>query len=121
MVAEWFSKERRMPVLRLDHVVVYVSNARRTAAFYRDALDVRTVHDMDDGLRHWPGKWTPLMSWSLSPAAIIETDRTLAIRALDLDREAPRFGGDTVGGIGVSTPAQVAPELLDADLPSPTG
>lgn len=35
-----------MSIQRLNHAVLYVRDAARTAAFYRDVLGFRTVHDM---------------------------------------------------------------------------
>lgn len=170
-----------MPVQRLNHIVLYVSNARRTADFYRDLLDFRTVHEMGDGraiflrapgstndhdlglfeigagagpstagrssvgMYHLAWEVDTLdelqriaallsergalvgasdhgttkalyakdpdgleleVSWLLPAIAITEDDRSLAIRPLDLDRERARFGGDTLGGIGISTPTR---------------
>ena len=92
-----------MPVQRLNHIVLYVSDARRTAKFYTDVLDFETLteiangkaifmrapgstNDHDLGLFElgpdarpsrlggrpsacttWPGRSTPLPSWSGSP------------------------------------------------------
>jgi len=35
-----------MGIRRLNHAVLYVRDAQRSAAFYRDVLGFRTVHDM---------------------------------------------------------------------------
>ena len=38
-----------MPVTRMNHAVLYVRDAARTAAFYRDVLDFRVVFEMAGG------------------------------------------------------------------------
>lgn len=38
-----------MPIHRLNHIVLYVSDARRTADFYREILGFRTVHEAAGG------------------------------------------------------------------------
>ncbi|MDQ6837100.1 MAG: VOC family protein [Actinomycetota bacterium] len=38
-----------MPVHRLNHIVLYVSNAERTARFYREVLGFRIVHEAGGG------------------------------------------------------------------------
>ncbi len=38
-----------MPVTRLNHAVLYVRDATRTAAFYREVLDFRVVMEMAGG------------------------------------------------------------------------
>ncbi len=38
-----------MPIQRLNHVVLYVRNASATAAFYREVLGFRTVHELGGG------------------------------------------------------------------------
>jgi len=38
-----------MPVTRMNHAVLYVRDAARTAAFYREALDFRVVFQMAGG------------------------------------------------------------------------
>ena len=44
------------------------------------------------------------MSW-LVPADLLTDDLTMQTQPLDLDAEIARYGADTRGGIGVSTPA----------------
>ncbi|MDQ6784441.1 MAG: VOC family protein [Actinomycetota bacterium] len=166
-----------MPVYRLNHIVLYVSDARRTAGFYHEVLGFRTVHEVGAGTAYFmraPGSsndhdlglfemgkgagpptaggstvgmyhmaWevdtldeleriAGLLAergalvgasdhgttkalyakdpdglelevcWLLPAAAITESDRTLSVRPLDLDKERARFGGSTLGGVGVS-------------------
>ncbi len=168
-----------MPIHRLNHIVLYVTNARRTAEFYRDLLGFRTVHEDGDGKAYFmqapgstndhdlglfeigpqagpstAGRSTVGMyhmawevdtldeldhaagllaergalvgasdhgttkalyakdpdglefevSWLLPAAVITDADRMLGVRPLDLDKERARFGGDTLGGVGVSRP-----------------
>jgi catechol-2,3-dioxygenase len=168
-----------MPVHRLNHIVLYVSNARRTAEFYRDILGFRTVHEAGGGKAYFmqapgstndhdlglfeigdqagpstAGRSTVGMyhmawevdtlddlariadllsrqgalvgasdhgttkalyakdpdglelevSWLVPASAITDADRGLHILPLDLDKERVRFGGDTLGGVGVSRP-----------------
>lgn len=38
-----------MPVQRLNHIVLYVSDAKRTAEFYRDVLDFKTLTEAAGG------------------------------------------------------------------------
>src|ERR1035441_9799846 len=38
-----------MPVTRMNHAVLYVRDATRTAAFYRELLDFRVVMEMAGG------------------------------------------------------------------------
>lgn len=38
-----------MAINRLNHAVLYVRDARRTAAFYTDVLGFRVQHEMNDG------------------------------------------------------------------------
>jgi catechol-2,3-dioxygenase len=38
-----------MPVTRMNHAVLYVRDAQRTAAFYREVLDFRVVFEMAGG------------------------------------------------------------------------
>ena len=38
-----------MPVTRLNHAVLYVRDARRSAAFYTDVLGFVVRHDVGDG------------------------------------------------------------------------
>ncbi|MGO8687266.1 MAG: VOC family protein [Candidatus Dormibacteria bacterium] len=38
-----------MPVTRMNHAVLYVRDATRTAAFYREVLDFRVVFEMSGG------------------------------------------------------------------------
>ena len=38
-----------MTVRRLNHAVLYVRDARRSAAFYREALDFEVVTDVGNG------------------------------------------------------------------------
>jgi catechol-2,3-dioxygenase len=45
----WLQGEVPMPVTRLNHAVLYVRDASRTAAFYREALDFRVVMEMAGG------------------------------------------------------------------------
>ncbi|MGI8753544.1 MAG: VOC family protein [Acidimicrobiales bacterium] len=168
-----------MPIHRLNHIVLYVTNARRTAAFYQDLLGFRTVHEVGGGkafflqapgstndhdlglfeigsqagpstagrstvgmyhlawevdtldeLAHIAGLLSEHgalvgasdhgttkalyakdpdglefeVSWLLPASAITGADRTLGVLPLDLDKERARFGGDTLGGVGVSRP-----------------
>ena len=44
------------------------------------------------------------VSW-LVPADLLTPDLTMRTAPLDLDAEIARYGADTPGGIGVSTPA----------------
>ena len=169
-----------MPVTRLNHAVLYVRDAERSAAFYRDVLGFRAVmsmpgavflqapgstndHDLgifsvgDDaaaspagrgsvGLYHLAWEVDTLaelqrlehrlreagalagasdhsstkslyakdpdglefeVCWVL-PADLLDDTVTAgksSIRPLDLDREIARYGADTRGGVGVSSPA----------------
>ncbi len=172
-----------MPVQRLNHIVLYVSDARRTAKFYTDVLDFKTLtevangkaifmrapgstndHDLGlfelgpharpseagrstVGLYHMAWEVDTLseleriasllsdrgalvgasdhgttkalyakdpdglefeVSWLLPADSIIDSDRQVSRPLpLDLGKEKARFGADTPGGIGVSTPARV--------------
>lgn len=168
-----------MPIHRLNHIVLYVTNDRRTAEFYRDLLGFRTVHETGGGKAYFmqaPGSTNDHdlglfevgeqagpstagrstvglyhmawevdtldevhhiagllaergalvgasdhgttkalyatdpdglefeVSWLLPAAAITDADRALGVRPLDLDKERARFGGESLGGIGVSRP-----------------
>lgn len=168
-----------MPVQRLNHIVLYVTDAKRTAEFYRDVLDFRTVHQMGTtayflqapgstndhdiglfeigaqagpstagrdtvGMYHMAWEVDTLdeleriagllrergalvgasdhgttkalyaqdpdglefeVSWLLPADVITDADRTIGVEPLDLAKQRARFGGTTLGGTGVSTPA----------------
>lgn len=172
-----------MPVQRLNHIVLYVSDARRTAKFYTDVLDFKTLSEVANGkaifmrapgstndhdlglfqlgpnarpseagrstvgLYHMAWEVDTLaeleriaallsdrgalvgasdhgttkalyakdpdglefeVSWLLPADSIIESDRKVTHPLpLDLGKEKARFGADTPGGVGVSTPARV--------------
>ena len=172
-----------MPVQRLNHIVLYVTDASRTAAFYRDVLDFRVVSQAADGqaiFMQAPGStndhdlglfgigagarpstagretvgmyhiaWevdtlTELgriaealstsgslvgasdhgttkalyakdpdgleleVSWLLPADLITPADRLISRPLpLDIGREKARFGAETRGGVGVSSPAAV--------------
>ncbi len=172
-----------MPVMRLNHIVLYVSDARRTAAFYRDVLDFRTLteaaggkaifmrapgstndHDLGlfevgagagpsaagrstVGMYHMAWEVDTLaeleriaallsarsalvgasdhgttkalyakdpdglefeVSWLLPADRITAADRSVSRPLpLDLEKEKARYGAETRGGVGVSSPAVV--------------
>ena len=166
-----------MPIQRLNHAVLYVRDAQRSAAFYEEVLGfVRLVelprmvfmrapgstndHDLglfsvgdgaaasgagrtSVGLYHLAWEVDTLdelerlahdlsargalvgatdhgttkalyahdpdgiefeVSW-LVPAHLLDEDTKMVTRPLDLEEEKQRYGGSTLGGIGVSTPA----------------
>jgi catechol-2,3-dioxygenase len=172
-----------VPVQRLNHIVLYVSDARRTAAFYGDVLDFKTLtelgggkaifmrapgstndHDLGlfeigrdarpseagramVGMYHMAWEVDTLaeleriaallsergalvgasdhgttkalyakdpdglefeVSWLLPADVITDADRLVSRPLpLDLAGEKARYGADTRGGVGVSTPARV--------------
>jgi catechol-2,3-dioxygenase len=169
-----------MPVQRLNHIVLYVSDASRTAAFYGEVLGFRTLNEVAGGkaiFMQAPGSTNDHdiglfeigagagestagrstvgmyhMAWEvdtlaeldriagglsragalvgasdhgttkalyakdpdglefevcwLIPAhAITDADRAISRLPLDIAKEKARFGAETRGGVGVSSPA----------------
>lgn len=122
-----------MPVTRMNHAVLYVRDADRTAQFYQDALGFSRV---DMGLEELERLARALadrgaltgasdhgttkalyakdpdglefeVSW-LVPAALLDDEaraRQATIGPLDIAADKARYGATTRGGLGVSVPA----------------
>lgn len=72
-----------MSILRMNHAVLYVRDAAASAAFYRDVLDFRLVHEMPGG------------AFLRAPAS--DNDHDIAFFSIGSAAEASDAGRRTVG------------------------
>jgi catechol-2,3-dioxygenase len=119
-----------MPVHRLNHAVLYVSDVERSVAFYRDyhlAWEVDTLAELERlaGVLAEAGALVGASDhgttkslyakdpdglefevvWIIPANLLDESAKTAQIRPLDLTKEKARYGADTRGGVGISIPA----------------
>lgn len=74
-----------MGINRMNHAVLYVRDARRTAAFYRDVLGFRVVNEVGDG------------AGAFLRAPDSTNDHDIAFFSIGLGAGAPTAGRSTVG------------------------